>query len=72
MRVNNKKKVHESEMKKGRNERSKKEGSIINPSRPPLRNGTFVIPKRLLRREEASAIIAQELADLSMLRDFMP
>jgi len=45
--------------------------SIINPTKPCLHPGAFVLPKSLLRGEESSTLLAREFADLSVLRNFV-
>ena len=43
----------------------------MNPARLALSNGTLVVSQSLARGEESPALVAQELADLPMLRDLV-
>lgn len=45
--------------------------SIIDPPSASLGHRTFVVAQRLFCREEAATVIARELADLAVLRDFV-
>jgi len=45
--------------------------SIVYPSGAALGHRTFVVTQSLFRRKESAAVLARELADLSMLCDLV-